>query len=105
MTQTQEQKDIVEIKDAIKSIRIHLDKIKTREEDSALVRAETNRKLDLLVTALTDNEYNGKNGYLTRLNKMETMVQMHELYWKIMFTVLMASGLLALVLRFLVYNK
>jgi hypothetical protein len=104
MEMTQEQKDIKLIQEDIKSIRVHFDKFKAKEEDAIIVRSETNRKLDLLVNALTDNDFNGKNGYLTRLNKMETMVQMHELYWKILFTIIMGGGILVLAFRFLIYK-
>jgi len=104
MNTTPEQRDIALIKEDIKSIRVHFDKFKAKEEDAIVVRSETNRKLDLLVNALTDNDFNGKNGYLTRLNKMETMVQMHELYWKILFTIIMSGGILVLAFRFLIYK-
>ncbi len=101
---TQEQKDIATIKEDMKSIREHLNKLKQKDEDSQLLRGETNRKLDLLVNSLTDNDYNGGNGYLSRLNKTELKVQMHELYWRTLFVVFTAGGILALGVRFLIFK-
>jgi hypothetical protein len=100
MSQTQEQKDIIEIREDLKSIRKHLDNIKAREDDSQIMRLEQNRKLDLLVNALTDNDYNGNSGYLTRLNKIETMVVKQNLYWNIFFAIIVGSGILTAILKY-----
>ena len=102
MQQTQEQKDIVNINENIVSIRKHLDTIKKRQDDDDLFRIEQSRKLDLLVNSLTDNDYNGKNGYISRLNKIESMVITHDLYWKILFTFILAGGILVGAIKWLI---
>lgn len=102
MAQTQEQKDILEIKDDVRSIRTHLTTIKNRQDNEDLDRIERNKKLDLIVNALTDNDFNSKNGYLSRLNKIEQMVILHDLYWRILFAFILAGGLLAGALKWLI---
>jgi len=102
MNQTQEQKDIIEIKDDIKSIRTHLNTIKNRQDDEDKNRIEQNRKLDLIVNSLTDHEYNGKNGLITKLNNIERTVILHQMYWNILFVVILAGGLLAGAIKYLI---
>lgn len=92
--QTQEQKDIININENIASIRKHLDTIKKRQDDDDFMRIEQNRKLDLIVNSLTDNDFNGKNGIITKLNSIEKTVMLHDLYWKVLVTILVASGVL-----------
>ncbi len=106
---TQEQRDINEIKESVKtikddhvSIRIHLDNIKRREDDSIISRQETNKKLDLLVNALLDNDFNGKNGHITRLLNVEKTVTKHDVYWNVFFTIVGSGAVIALIFKFLV---
>lgn len=98
-TTTQEQKDIQAIKEDILSIRKHLSNIKDRQDNEDMHRIETNKKLDFILNALTDNDFNSKNGYLTRLNKMEAMIILHDLYWKILFSILLGGGVIAGVIK------
>lgn len=99
---TQEEQDIKEIKGDIVSIRRHLDKIKEREDDSIIHRAELNRKLDIVVNSLTDNDFNAKNGYLTRLTNTEKIVLQHDTYFKALFVILIGSGIIGLIFKFLI---
>jgi len=101
MHTTQEQKDIVFIKEEIGSVRSHLKTIKERQDSDDISRVEFNRKLDLIVNALTDNDFNSKNGYLTRLNNMEKMLLAHDLYWRVLMIVVLAGGLLAGAIKYL----
>jgi len=102
MAQTQEQKDIVAINENIASIRGHLKTIKERQDVEDSNRIEQNRKLDLIVNSLTDHDYNGKNGLITKLNNIERTVILHELYWKILFTFVIAGGLLVGAIKYLI---
>ena len=96
--QTQEQKDILEIKDDIKSIRKHLDFIKEKQQIEDVSRTTQNAKLDLIVNALVDNDFNGKNGIITRVNTMETKVNAHDFYWRVLFGVVSGGAfILALI--------
>lgn len=96
---TPEQKDIALIKESITSIKSHLDKIKQRDEDALFNRSETNRKLDLLVNTLTDNDYNGKNGHITRLNNIEKTMLLHDTYWKVFFGFIASGSLIVLIFK------
>jgi hypothetical protein len=102
MDATQEQKDILEIKDDIKSIRTHLNNFKANQLIEDSYRLEQNRKLDLIVNALTDNDFNGKNGIITKVNALEKKVDLHEVYWKVLLTVLIAGGVLAGLIKILI---
>lgn len=98
---TPDQQEIMTINDNINSIKRHLDKIKVRQDDDDLYRIEQSRKLDLIVNALTDTDFNGRNGHLTRFNKIELMVLQHEMYWKLLITIIISSGIIAGILKFL----
>ena len=98
---TPDQQEIMTINDNINSIKRHLDKIKVRQDDDDLYRIEQSRKLDLIVNALTDTDFNGRNGHLTRFNKIEVMVLQHEMYWKLLITIIISSGIIAGLLKFL----
>jgi hypothetical protein len=89
------------INDNINSIKRHLDKIKVRQDDDDLYRIEQSRKLDLIVNALTDTDFNGRNGHLTRFNKIEVMVLQHEMYWKLLITIVISSGIITGLLKIL----
>lgn len=102
--QTQEQKDIQAIKDDLASVRQHLKTIKERQDQEDLTRGQMNTKIDKILNALTDNDFNSQNGYITRLVKIESMVLMHDLYWKILFSILLGGGGLALLLKLLVFK-
>lgn len=100
--QTEEQKDIQAIKEDLASVRSHLKTIKERQDNDDLIRVQMVGKIDKILNALTDNDFNGQEGYITRLVKMEMLVKMHELYWKILFSILLGGGGLALLLKLLV---
>lgn len=102
--QTQEQKDIQAIKEDLASVRSHLKTIKERQDNDDLIRVQMVGKIDKILNALTDNDFNSQEGYITRLIKMETMVLMHDLYWKILFSILLGGGGLALLLKLLVFK-
>jgi hypothetical protein len=74
-----------QVKEEISSIRAHLKNIKERQDADDIIRIQMNHKLDLIVNSLTDTEFNGKNGHITRLNSVEKLVIIHDLYWKIIF--------------------
>jgi hypothetical protein len=74
-----------QVKEEISSIRAHLKNIKERQDADDIIRIQMNHKLDLIVNSLTDTEFNGKNGHITRLNSVEKLVTIHDLYWKIIF--------------------
>jgi len=99
MEQTQEQKDILEIKDDIKSIRKHLDFIKEKQQIEDVSRATQNAKLDLIVNALIDNDFNGKNGLISRINTMEVKVNNHDFYWRVLFGVIAGGGLIVTLIK------
>ena len=99
MAQTQEQKDILEIKDDIKSIRKHLDFIKEKQQIEDVSRATQNAKLDLIVNALIDNDFNGKNGLISRINTMEVKVNNHDFYWRVLFGVIAGGGLIVTLIK------
>jgi len=99
---TKEQQDIMTINENINGIRKHLDGIKKRQDDDDLFRLEQNRKLDLILNSLTDNDFNGKNGHLSRFSKIELMVIQHDMYWRILITIILASGIIAGLLKLLV---
>jgi chromosome segregation ATPase len=88
---------IKHIEENISSIRKHLDQLKTNNQDAISSRNEIDRKLDMVVNTLTDNEYNGKNGWVTRLNTMEKMVMMHDTYWKFLIAICGGTFLIGLI--------
>jgi len=98
---TQEQKDIFEMKEDIKSIRTHLDKIKQRQSDEDISRIERDRKIDMIYSSLTDNQFNSNQGYITVLRDVREKVTLHDLYWKILFVVIIAGGLLGGIIKYL----
>lgn len=99
--QTQEQKDILEIKDDIKSIRKHLDVIKEKQQIEDLSRTTQNAKLDLIVNSLVDNDFNGKNGLISRFNTMEVKVNNHDFYWRVLFGVIGGGALILALVKIL----
>lgn len=99
---TQEQKDIQEIKGDIQSIRQHLANIKLDKSIEEGYRLELNRKMDLIVNSLVDNDFNGKNGIISKVRNIEIMVLSHDLYWKVLITVILAGGVLAGAIKYLV---
>ena len=99
---TQEQKDIQEIKGDIQSIRQHLANIKLDKSIEEGYRLELNRKMDLIVNSLVDNDFNGKNGIISKVRNIEVMVLSHDLYWKVLITVILAGGVLAGAIKYLV---
>jgi hypothetical protein len=103
--QTQEQKDIVEIKSNIESIRTHLDNIKKRQDNDDLTRIETNRKIDMMYNSLVDNEFNGSQGYISVVRKLQEKVILHDLYWKVLLTIIIAGGVLAGIIKLLIPIK
>jgi len=102
MSQSQEQKDIVEIKDDIKSIRTHLNNIKANQLIEDGYRLEQNRKLDLILNSLVDNDFNGKSGIISKVNSLERKVSLHETYWNLLFIIILAGGLLAGAIKWLI---
>ena len=102
--QTQEQKDIQAIKEDLASVRSHLKTIKERQDNDDLIRVQMVGKIDKILNALTDNDFNSQEGYITRLVKIETLVKMQELYWKIFFAILLGGGGLALLFKMIVFK-
>ena len=102
MENTQEQKDIIIIKDEIKSIRTHLDNIKKRQDNDDVTRSETNKKIDMIYSSLTDNEFNGNQGYITILREIHRKVTLHELYWRVLLTIVISGGVLAAIIKILI---
>jgi len=99
---TPEQKDIKDIKDDIISIRSHLKSLKDNQEINSINRESESKKLDLIYNTLTNNEFNGGNGWVTRLNNIEKMTQLHDTYWKALFTILGSSVVIGLIVKLLV---
>lgn len=95
------EKEILDIKTDISSIRGHLKTIKDRQDVDDLSRIEFNRKLDLVVNTFTDNDFNGKNGFVTRFSNVEKSVIIHDMYWKITIALLIPvyAGLIALIFK------
>ena len=104
-TQTQEQKDIVEIKGdligikgEITSIRRHFDEFKKKQDLEDLSRISCDNMIREIHNALTDNEMNGQNGYIKRLLIAEIKVNNHDFYWKVLFGVVSGGAfILALI--------
>ena len=88
MEKTQEAKDIDLIKDDIKSIRLHLKKIQDKQEDEEAKSFEYKRKIDTIYNSLVDNDFNGNNGIVTKINKHEQLLIIHDMYWKIAYVLL-----------------
>lgn len=90
-----------EVNEEIKSIRAHLKTIKERQDADDIVRIQMNHKLDLIVNSLTDTDFNGKNGHLSRFNTIEKLVTIHDLYWKIIFALFVPvyGGVIALLFK------
>jgi len=99
---TQEQKDIQLIKDDIKSIRVHLDNIKTNQETLKTNKEVAEKKIDLIYNTLTNNEFNGHNGFVTRLNSLEKTVLMHETFWKAFFWLFGSTVFIGLMFKFFI---
>jgi len=110
--QTEEYKllkqDIVDVEkkllDELTKVRFHLDTVRNKQTDVESSNIGLNLKVDKILNALTDNDFNGQEGYITRLVKMEMLVKMHELYWKILFSILLGGGGLAVLLKLIVFK-
>jgi len=102
MAPTQEQKDIKDIKEDIVSIRSHLKSLKENQEVNALNREAESKKLDLIYNTLTNNEFNGGNGWVTRLNNIEKTVQLHDTYWKAFFTIFGSGVVIGIIVKLVV---
>jgi hypothetical protein len=104
MSQTQEQKDIIDIKEDINSIRMHLDNIKKRQDTEDFEKIERNRKIDSIYNSLTDNQFNSNQGYITILRNIETKVLFHDLLWKLAGIILIAGGVLAGLIKLILFK-
>ncbi len=104
MSQTQEQKDIIDIKEDINSIRMHLDNIKKRQDTEDFDKIERNRKIDSIYNSLTDNQFNSNQGYITILRNIETKVLFHDLLWKLAGIILIAGGVLAGLIKLILFK-
>jgi hypothetical protein len=104
MLQTQEQKDIIDIKEDINSIRMHLDNIKKRQDTEDFEKIERNRKIDSIYNSLTDNQFNSNQGYITILRNIETKVLFHDLLWKLSGIILIAGGVLAGLIKLILFK-
>jgi len=104
MTQTQEQKDIIDIKDEIKFIRKHLDHIKERQDDEDTEKIERNRKIDSIYNSLTDNQFNSNQGYITMLRAIQKTVILHDMLWKLTGIILIAGGVLAGLIKLILFK-
>jgi hypothetical protein len=104
MVQTQEQKDIIDIKDEIKSIRKHLDHIKERQDDEDTEKIERNRKIDSIYNSLTDNQFNSNHGYITMLRAIQKTVILHDMLWKLTGIILIAGGVLAGLIKLILFK-
>ncbi len=87
------------IEEDIKSIRIHLKNIEERQDQDDLNRTDQNKKIDSIYNSLTDNSFNSNQGYITILRKVEAIVMLHDVYWKIFFAVIALSGFCAILLK------
>lgn len=98
--------EILKIVNSIKedntSIRTHLSNIRQREDDAIIKREDVNRKIDLLLNLLLDNDFNGKNGHVTRLLNVESKVNKQEVYWNVFFTIAGSGVVIALIFKLLV---
>jgi hypothetical protein len=94
-----EENKISVIEEDIKSIRTHLKNIKERQDQDDLNRTDQNKKIDMIYNSLTDNSFNSNQGYITILRKVETIVILHDLYWKIFFAIIALSGFSAILLK------
>jgi hypothetical protein len=104
MSQTQEQKDIIDIKEDINSIRMHLDNIKKRQDTEDFEKIERNRKIDSIYNSLTDNQFNSNQGYITILRNIETKVLFHDLLWRLSGIILIAGGVLAGLIKLILFK-
>jgi hypothetical protein len=104
MLQTQEQKDIIDIKEDINSIRMHLDNIKKRQDTEDFEKIERNRKIDSIYNSLTDNQFNSNQGYITILRNIESKVLFHDLLWKLSGIILIAGGVLAGLIKLILFK-
>jgi hypothetical protein len=104
MSQTQEQKDIIDIKEDINSIRMHLDNIKKRQDTEDFEKIERNRKIDSIYNSLTDNQFNSNQGYITILRNIESKVLFHDLLWKLSGIILIAGGVLAGLIKLILFK-
>jgi hypothetical protein len=104
MAQTQEQKDIIDIKEDINSIRMHLDNIKKRQDAEDFEKIERNRKIDSIYNSLTDNQFNSNQGYITILRNIESKVLFHDLLWKLSGIILIAGGVLAGLIKLILFK-
>jgi len=104
MSQTQEQKDIIDIKEDINSIRMHLDNIKKRQDTEDFEKIERNRKIDSIYNSLTDNQFNSNQGYITILRNVESKVLFHDLLWKLSGIILIAGGVLAGLIKLILFK-
>jgi|688.fasta_scaffold170284_4 hypothetical protein len=104
MSQTQEQKDIIDIKEDINSIRMHLDNIKKRQDTEDTEKIERNRKIDSIYNSLTDNQFNSNQGYITTLRNIQTKVLFHDLLWRLSGIILIAGGVLAGLIKLILFK-
>lgn len=101
MPQTQEQRDMIEIKAKIERIENHLSLFKKAQTESEDVHKENSKKLDLILNTFTDSPFNAENGFVKRLNRIEKAVDNHILYFQIVAGVVGAGSVLTLIVKFI----
>lgn len=99
---TQEQKDINTIKEDIVSIRKHLENLKENQSNIKDNKEVSDKKIDLIYNTLTNNEFNGHNGFVTRLNNLEKTTLLHDTYWKAFFWLFGSTVFIGLMFKFFI---
>jgi len=99
MEQNNNDHDLKEIKGSIDSLKKHFDILSKAQKDTDIFRVSQNEKLDKIINALTDTEYNGNEGYITRMTKLEKKVAQHENYWRLLGVILSSGIVISLVVK------
>ncbi len=86
-----EAKDIDAIKDDIKSIRVHLHNIKTKQDDRDLSNISLTTKIEIIYNSLVDNDFNGNSGIVGKVSNHERKLIIHDMYWKIAYVLLIPA--------------
>ena len=94
--------DLKEIKANVDSLKKHFDILSKAQKDTDVFRISQNEKLDKIVNALTDTEYNGNKGYITRMTKLEEKVAQHENYWRLLGIILSSGIIISLVVKLII---
>ena len=87
------------VTDEIKAIRTHLKTIKDRQDADDLRQIERDRKIDLIVNTLIDNDFNANSGLISEFRETQKKVILHDLYFKVLITIVIAGGVLTGIIK------